>query len=118
MSLSDYYDRDGRRLTLTQWAELHSNGDYVRVAFTTVGQYDVSTVWLGLDHGWNTHRGDALPIIFETMVFDGDEDNYDRACVRYSTEAEARKGHEEMVTLIRATTEEASVEEPNPIERE
>lgn len=50
----------------------------------------ISTVWLGLDHQW----GDGPPLIFETMVFGGpnDQDQY-----RYSTEDEARAGHAEIV---------------------
>lgn len=79
---------------------------YRRVAETTIGQYWVSTVWIGLDYRM---FGEGPPLIFETMVFSpkrkrrtiggkriwmlGDE--VDRT--RYSTEEEALRGHAEMV---------------------
>ena len=62
----------------------------------TVGdRYWVSTVFLGLDHGFMEARG----IWFESMVFDNyarDEQHGYREsiyCERYSTMAEARRGH-------------------------
>ncbi len=80
------FDRDGQPLTIEQWCQLLTDDDYRRVAFTRVGLHEVSTVWLGLDH------------IFETMTFPDSQ-----MCDRYSTEAAARQGHEDMVTLLRAT---------------
>lgn len=59
--------------------------------------YDVSTIWLGLDHGFGT----GPPVIFETMVFGDDSEDLDVA--RYSTEQQARDGHTEMVTIVAAT---------------
>ena len=92
-----YYDRTGQPLAdITAWAKLHDDIQYRRVAETTVpdGTW-ISTVWLGLDH--NLFDG-GRPLIFETMVFpskDGPKHELDQ--VRYSTEAEAIAGHEEMV---------------------
>lgn len=57
------------------------------MAYTPFGAR-VSTVWLGLDHGF----GNAKPLIFETMVFD--RHGHDVYQARYSTEEEARIGHE------------------------
>ena len=53
----------------------------------------VSTVWLGLDHGF--HGG--KPIIFETMVFDKEGTGEDLDQDRYTTEQQAREGHAAMV---------------------
>ncbi len=54
----------------------------------------VSTVFLGYDHGYGeTH----LPLLFETMVFDGDFDGYQ---MRYSTYDEAIQGHKEILEKI------------------
>lgn len=106
-----YYDRDGNPITLMQWAELLEGGEGIRrVALTEVGPYVVSTVWLGLDHGYG--KGHA-PLIFETMVFPGEGWNdpttpspaFDYQD-RYGTEAQARQGHAEVVTLIMATLSE------------
>ena len=44
----------------------------------------VSTVWLGLDHGF----GEGAPVIFETMDIPGQSIQQ-----RYTTEEEARAGH-------------------------
>ena len=46
----------------------------------------VSTVFLSLDHG------DGPPILFETMVFHGNNGDSE-LCVRYATMAEAIEGH-------------------------
>lgn len=53
----------------------------------------ISTVWLGLDHSFD--RG-GLPLIFETMVFESDSDMGGLDQRRYSSEAEAMLGHEEL----------------------
>ncbi len=109
-ALPGYYDRQGQPMSLGTWAQLIEKGmDYKRVAQTTVGPYWISTVWLGLDHSF----WDGPPLIFETMVLladDGPANEYD--VVRYSTEAEALAGHDEMVTLVRATTPTETGEDP------
>lgn len=103
-----YYDRDGRPVDDETADRLLGDPEYRILAQTTVGGYLVSTVWLGFDHSLG--RGARAPVIFETMVFDqaGDEAEQPRVhvldCRRYCTEVEARAGHEEMVTLVRATT--------------
>jgi hypothetical protein len=53
---------------------------------------EVSTVFLGLDHAW----GDGPPLLFETMIFGGTEDEY---CERYSTWEEAEAGHKKAVEI-------------------
>lgn len=102
-----WYDRDGKAIGLEAWSMLHASFDYRLVAKTQVGAYEVSTVWLGMDHGF----GDGPPVIFETMVFATVAGPYDLDCWRYSTEQQAREGHEEVVLLLRATVEE---EPPRP----
>lgn len=52
----------------------------------------VSTVFLGLDHGF-----DGEVFLFETMVFGGEYDGY---CERYSTWDEAEKGHKKAINMI------------------
>lgn len=99
--LDDMYDRQGQRITMQRWGELHSDMSYKRVAETAVGPYWISTVWLGMDHRW----GQGPPLIFETMVFAPDEVTLgpEIECRRYSTEAEALAGHDETVLLVEAT---------------
>lgn len=100
-----YYDRDGDPIGVRDWNQLLSSTTYKRVARTTVtsaadpsATYDVSTVWLGMNHNWSGH---GLLIIFETMVFDSSGESLD--CCRYETEQQARAGHEDMVTVVAAT---------------
>jgi hypothetical protein len=107
MSL-DLYDREGNPISMAQWAGLLENLDYKVVEQTQIGPYWVSTVWLGLDHNYMKR---AAPLIFETMVFGITRDDPmfdtlgpDIDCRRYSTEEQAMEGHEEICTLIRATT--------------
>lgn len=96
--MSDYYDREGRPIEQDEWIELfgRDNWDYKRVAATEVGQIHVSTVWLGMDHNW----GGGPPLIFETMAF-GPGSWSELLAARYSTEAEARAGHQQAVALAR-----------------
>lgn len=99
------YNRDGDPITQDEWARLHSDHEYKRVAEDTVGEWWVSTVWLGIDHGY----GD-IPVIFETMVFPMSENastadfSTDQHCERYTTEADAIRGHAETVTALRNGT--------------
>lgn len=105
----DCYAKNGDPITIEQWGPLHADPEYMRVGQTQVGPYWVSTVWLGMDHGW----GKGPPVIFETMVFAAVRDDPeletlgpDMECRRYCTEAEAIAGHEETVLLVTATLNE------------
>jgi len=53
----------------------------------------VSTVFLGIDHGF----GDGPPVLFETMVFPNEDDFSELDCERYCTWAEAEEGHKALV---------------------
>ncbi|MDK9739280.1 hypothetical protein KI655_18455 [Vibrio sp. D404a] len=53
----------------------------------------ISTVFLGLDHN---HFGTDKPIVFETMIFGGKWDDYQR---RYTTAEEATESHNFLVKL-------------------
>ena len=60
------------------------NGDDVRV----------STVFLGLDHAWNS----PIPVLWETIIFGG---NYDQAYQeRYSSYEDALEGHQKAINFI------------------
>lgn len=53
----------------------------------------VSTVFLGLDHAWNSD----IPVLWETMIFGGEHDQYQE---RYTSHKDALEGHELALTLI------------------
>ena len=72
-----------------------------RVGRTQVGEFRVSTVFLGLDHGWVS----PVPILWETMVFrgeDGESFGMER-CSGNREQAEAM--HEAMVAKLEAQEE-------------
>lgn len=67
---------------------------------TEVDDYVVSTVDLGLNY--NFGKGD--PLYYETMVFakENNKINFmDLYCERYTTEEEAKKGHEKIVEALK-----------------
>jgi len=77
---------------LMQWATWFEKADRV-VAKTKIGDANISTVFLGLDHSFVAGK----PLLFETMVFGGP---HDEEMERYSTWEEAETGHKQMVNLI------------------
>lgn len=102
---SHWYDRDGIPIdNLEDIERLLRDPDYKILKRTNVHEWQVSTVWLGLDHSFCMG---SRPLIFETMVFrrhpmgDGIITGEDYDMDRYATEAEALKGHEEMVNKWR-----------------
>lgn len=78
-----------------EWAEWFRCNDK-RIAYTEIGNVRVSTVFLGIDHGWF----EGPPILFETMIFGGEHDGEQR---RYETWGEALKGHDDAVLIVRAS---------------
>lgn len=94
LRVGTYYDRQGRIICMECWGKLHNDMAYKIVKRTQVDvDVVVSTVWLGIDHQW----GNGPPLIFETMVFGGE---HDQDTTRYSTEAEALAGHDEIVCFL------------------
>jgi hypothetical protein len=95
--MSDHYILDGRTPVPTDmmtWAKWFETADRT-VSKTQIGEWEVSTVFLGLDHAF----GDGPPLLFETLVFGGPLDSN---MVRYSTWDQAEAGHAEMVNRVKA----------------
>ena len=63
------------------------------VADDKVNGVRVSTVFLGVDHSF----GEGPPMLFETMIFGGDHDQYQE---RYSTWDDAERGHKKALALV------------------
>lgn len=111
MGRSMYFDKQGKPISAERMAELKWGpfidgdetgiSDYGRIGWDVVRDLEVSTVWLGIDHGWgySTDPDNYRPVLFETMVFGGDGDNY---CERYHTEEEAITGHRRVVESLHA----------------
>lgn len=91
-------DADKRpvRASLIEWGEFFQTHDRI-VAKTLVGNANISTVFLGIDHNW----GDGPPLLFETMIFGGVHDDYQ---VRSSTWRQAEYEHEKACSLVRESS--------------
>ena len=95
--MSRYYILDGHELIacdLMTWARWFESTDR-HVRQTIQGDVSISTVFLGLDHGYGD--GDEPPVIFETMVF---QDDYGDNMERYCTWEEAEAGHARWVAKV------------------
>ena len=87
-------DKNPVQATLEQFAKFcEQQGDKVVQQDKLPNGTFVSTVFLGLDHQF----GDGPPILFETMIFGGEHDQYQE---RYCTWTEAVKGHRKALSLI------------------
>lgn len=99
-----YYDRQGKPMTMQQWAEKFEDEDYTHVARDVIGPDEpldpaplvtVSTFWLGLNYSWRSDE----PLIYETVIIGG---GHDATGMRYTTEEQAREGHRRAVDELRA----------------
>ena len=80
---------------IIKWGEWYSSAANKHVNRTDLpNDVYVSTVFLGIDHGF---LGQGEPILFETMIFGGEHDQYQD---RYTTWDEAEKGHEKAINII------------------
>lgn len=109
-----WYDRQGQPIDSTTANRLLGDMAYTRVALTEITStsdsevnYQVSTVWLGVNHNW---ADDGAPSLFETMVFGGGEAQ-DQTMWRWRTEGEARAGHAEIVASVAATVPDEQIQD-------
>lgn len=64
-------------MTWAAWLESDKDFSKRRISETFIGDIHISTVFLGLNHNF----GAGKPLLFETMVFGGEHDQF---CMRYS----------------------------------
>ena len=83
---------------LLVWALWFENSQNRIVEHTTLldGEVEVSTIFLGLDHGW-TWGEPGTPVLYETIIFGGDHSNYQE---RYCTRRQAKEGHKKAIELV------------------
>ncbi len=98
--MSLYYVLNGREPEpvddIQEWAKRFEY-DERHIGHDEVGDWIISTVFLGLDH----NLGHGPPLLFETMVF-GPDDWSGESCERCSTYDEAEAQHARMVERIKA----------------
>lgn len=82
-----------------KWAEWFENSfEQRRLRSDTVCGMRVSTVFLALDHGSSVA---GPPILWETMVFDKNNNMAFDICRRYTSRKEAEAGHEAVLEQIK-----------------
>lgn len=91
-----YYDREGQPISQDEWAGLLGHDEYRRVAETTIDDFWVSTVWLGLNHSLGGGK-----LIFETMVFTVGDGAIVDGPIRYATLTAAEAGHRWIVKKLK-----------------
>jgi len=88
---TEFWDKSGAPLTLSQWCELFEDSRYCQIVFNIVEEgVTVSTVWIGM----NPHRRNP-PLIFETMITGPGLRG--RNFWSWATEEEARAGHQRIL---------------------
>jgi hypothetical protein len=84
--------------SIHEWSQYMETAER-HVADTEVGDARVSTVFLGTNNSF----GFGPPLLFETMIFGGKYDDFQR---RYCTWEEAEQGHQEACALVTSGTED------------
>jgi len=85
-------DKEPVKATLEEFGKFMVDADRV-VARAEIGETVVSTVFLGIDHNFLG----GSPLLFETMIFGGEHDQYQDRC---STYEEALKMHKKALNLV------------------
>lgn len=92
-----WYNIDGEVIPMEESWKLFEDAEYRRIGFDEMGDYEISTVLLMLDHNYSN---EGPPLIFETMVFPVGGLKLDLLCRRYATKEEAAQGHIEALELV------------------
>lgn len=100
--LGTYYDMDGNEISQLEWGQSYRHPERRIVKQDHIGPYFVSTVLLGIDHGFDPRKP---PVIFETMIFHdpkgtsslGEEVFMDR----YTNKDAALAGHDQALERAR-----------------
>ena len=93
-------DREPVKCTLLEWGAWFETNERI-IEHTDIDDVRISTVFLGIDHSFSFDPG-GPPILFETMIFGGDHDQYQTRCATYD---EAKKMHTKALWLVRGAEE-------------
>jgi hypothetical protein len=95
-----YYRLNGRKTELVGGMQEMVDASLpitTRLFSTEIGQSRISTVFLSMDHSLAGLIGDGTPVLFETMVFGAEHDEYQE---RYHTYDEAEEGHRRICEMV------------------
>jgi len=90
--------RTPRPATLEDWTSNENLRRRPHVAKEMIGDVLVSTVFLGIDHAHDS----GIPLLFETMIFGGEHDQWQDRC---STWSGAEDMHAVAVEMVKASQE-------------
>lgn len=97
-----YYKLVGKEVIkvegILEWALWFEDNDR-RIKYDLYGGVMVSTIFTGISHAF-IYGGD--PVVFETMVFGGEFDQYQR---QYTSYDEALLGHQEIIDMLNPNVE-------------
>ena len=74
---------------------LDKNPERKAVKQEHINDVRISTVFLTLDHAWP--KDDITPVLWETMIFGGEHDQY---MDRYTSYEDALEGHQKALNLV------------------
>jgi len=101
-------DEDGNVVpaTMLEWSTWSQANRVHRVIEQTFleGNIKVSTVFLGLNHGWEPGK----PHWFETMIFGPENTDEMDYCERFATLKEARAGHQSAIVWAKENASKPS----------
>lgn len=80
--------------SILEWAAWMQTANRIVQQDTIQNDIKISTIFLGLDHSF----GGDIPILWETMIFGGKQDQYQE---RYASLEEAKKGHQIALELAK-----------------
>jgi hypothetical protein len=75
------------------WEEAYPERKAVKQEY--IDDVYISTVFLGLDHAWNSD----IPVLWETMIFGGENDQAYQE--RYASYEQAIEGHQKAINFIK-----------------
>lgn len=81
------------------WARWFSTDPKRHVSFHDLGRVQISTVFMGLNHGWL--QNSRIPVLWETMIFGGKFDQYQ---TRYTSKTWAEQGHKKALEMVLTQT--------------
>jgi len=80
---------------LIDTAIMRESGRFI-VKQEMIGDIKISTVFLGVDHSFD-FLGDHIPIVFETMIFGGEHNDYQTRCATWD---QALEMHQTAVDIV------------------
>lgn len=86
-------------VTIEEVIKLYNDPDMKIVQQDRIDDIFISTVFLGMDHGWNWINSPVhKPVLWETMIFGGKHDQYQE---RYTSHHDAVEGHQRALELVK-----------------